>query len=486
MRRQMEQAARAGADAVELRLDYLAIAPSEGEIEFLIKDAPVETIATCRPANAGGKFTGGENHRLELLRIAGRQGAAFADVESGTPVSDWPACPIIESFHDFGGRPDNLDEIAGRMSGSAAAVSKIAFSAAEPRDALAALDLLRSGKKSTLALAMGEHGQISRILARKFGAFGTFASLESGLESAPGQPTIGQMKELYRWDSIGPATAVFGVIGYPIAHSMSPAIHNAAFAHAGVDAVYLPIRVEPGGENFRRFLDAVSERPWLGWRGLSVTIPHKENALAWVGAANCDELSARIGAINTITFGPAGPRGDNTDYTAAIAALCSAMGIGPEGLAGRNVAVLGAGGAARAVVAALTHYKTDVVVCNRTLERAEALAEEFGCRSSPLSPPARIEARIIINCTSVGMHPNVNACPLAEISPATRVVFDTIYNPIETALLKLARKAGCTCVSGLDMFVNQAVAQFEIWTGRKAPREIMRQKVLEKLAAADK
>ena len=331
---------------------------------------------------------------------------------------------------------------------------------------------------------MGPAGLASRVLAGKVGSFGTFAALSADSASAPGQPTLEEFRRLYRWADVSGGSAVYGVVGCPVAHSMSPAIHNAAFAAAGIDAVYLPLHLEPGPGHFDRFIDAVLARPRLDWRGLSVTIPHKENALAYVGPQRCDELAVRIGAVNTITFLPDGSlRGDNTDYAAAVDALCAGMGIGRADLAGRRAAVAGAGGVARAVVAALVRYGADVCVYNRTVSRAARLAEDFGCRAAGLDDLPATDAEILVNCTSVGMHPNVDDCLLERIPTSVRVVFDTVYNPPETLLLRRARRAGCACASGVEMFVNQAVLQFEKWTGRPAPRSVMRGVVLERLAA---
>jgi 3-dehydroquinate dehydratase/shikimate dehydrogenase len=290
------------------------------------------------------------------------------------------------------------------------------------------------------------------------------------------------MLALYRWRQIGAATRVFGVVGCPVGHSMSPAVHNAAFTAAGIDAVYLPLRVESGPEAFDRFIRAVLDRPWLDFGGFSVTIPHKVNALRAVGRDRCDELAWRIGAVNTLTISPDGQlRGDNTDYAAALDALVGAMGIERAGLSGRAVAVLGAGGAGRAIVAGLRHYGAEVTIYNRTASRGAELAEEFGAAARGLDDLARCQAEIVINCTPLGMHPHVDASPLEAVPPSARVVFDTIYNPIDTLLLGQARRAGCLCVSGLEMFVNQAVAQFELWTGRPAPADVMRRVVLEQL-----
>ena len=485
MRAQMLAAARDGADAVELRLDYLAIRPTRQDLADLLADAPLPTIATCRPTAEGGRFTGGECDRLAVLADAATLGATWVDVEAGvTPhYRPAPAGKQILSRHDFKRCPPDLDEIVAGLDRDDAAINKIAFASAGPEDALRAFDVIRTCRKPTIALAMGEAGVISRILAGKLGAFGTFAALDAATRSAPGQPTLDEFVGLYRAKSLTPETHVYGVIGCPVGHSMSPAIHNAAFAAAGMDACYVPLLIQPDEDDFRRFMDAVLARPWLDLRGLSVTIPHKEHALRYVGADRCDPLAVKIGAVNTITVSSDGElAGDNTDYAGALDSLAGGMGITPQQLKGRRVAVIGAGGVARAIVAGLTHWGCDVTIHNRTVPRGEALAEEFGCRALPLSAAADADAEIVINCTSLGMHPKVDAAPLERIAPGVRVVFDTIYNPLETRLLAMARAAGCLAVSGLEMFVNQAAAQFETWTERPAPRDVMREVTISRLA----
>jgi len=506
MRRAMTAAAQAGADAVELRLDYL-LDTSDAALALLLTDPPCPVLLTCRAAAEGGKSAAADRRRAALLARAVKLGGRWVDFEraamghAGELIEalaadrgDLGRCELIVSAHDFAGRPDDLPAQLAEMEAAGGDVNKFAFAAAGPEDAWAAFDLLRAAAKPTIALAMGAAGVPSRILAGKFGAFGTFAALAPGAGSAPGQPTLAELKRLYRWDAITPQTKVFGVIGCPVGHSMSPAIHNAAFAADGLDAVYVPLRIEPGADNFNRFIDAALERPWTHLAGLSVTIPHKENALARVGPGNVDALARAIGAVNTIVFtgNSAAPlRGINTDYAAAIDALVTAMGCEREALAGRRVAVLGAGGAARAIVAALAHYRADTTVYNRTVRRAECLADEFNARdgggtvaAAGRDELAQAEAEIFINCTPIGMHPNTDASPLpAELAlPANAVVFDTIYNPAETLLLRRATAAGCTTVSGIDMFLNQAVAQYQAWTHRTAPRQIMCNIVLEKLA----
>ena len=482
MRAGMRAADAAGADMVECRLDYLEKVDRPA-LRALLKDRPLPVIMTFRPARQGGRFDGREPDRLGILFTAGKLGADYLDVEDDVPESHRPRGRVILSHHDFQRRPADLDAIVARLKDSEAAVAKIAFLSQGPEDAVTACRILRGAGKPAIALAMGEHGATSRILARKFGAFGTFASLQEGAESAPGQFTIQQMKTLYRWDCIGPATAVYGVIGCPVVHSMSPAIHNAAFAHAGVDAVYVPLRIEPGPESFNRFMHALRQAPWMDFRGLSVTIPHKENALAAVGEESVDELSRRIGAVNTIRIEADGTlRGWNSDYAAAMDALVGAMGIRREDLAGRNVAVLGAGGAARAIVAALTYYHAAVTIYNRTVSRGERLAAEFGAAARGREALEYLEAEILINCTSIGMYPDMDASPIPpHVLQGVQVVFDTVYNPIETRLLREAAEAGCRTVCGVDMFVGQAATQFETWTGRQAPRELMRKVVLKHL-----
>ena len=481
MARGAAEAAAQGADLVELRLDLLDRPPSPPRVASLIEACPLPAIVTLRPTRQGGRYNGDEAERLALLQHALDAGAAWIDVEDDVPAERRPRGAVILSHHDFGGCPADLDAIVDAMEASDAAVNKVAFAAAGPDEALRAFDVLRRCRKPTIALAMGEEGLLSRIAAPKFGAFGTFAALAAGAESAPGQPTIDQLRGLYRWDSIGPGTTLYGVIGCPVGHSMSPAIHNAAIEAAGLDGLYVPLLVHPDEECFRRLLDGIRRRTWLDWRGLSVTIPHKEHALRAVGAAGCDPLAVTIGAVNTISLEPDGSlRGDNTDYAAAIDSLCGALEIERPHLAGRKVAVLGAGGVSRAIAAGLADCGARVTVYNRTRARAEELAGDFGARGGDLAD-APGDAEVVINGTSVGMHPRADATPLPNLPSTVRLVFDTIYNPIQTRLLTEARAAGAAVLTGVDMFVAQGAAQFERWTGQAAPRDIMRAVIVERL-----
>jgi 3-dehydroquinate dehydratase/shikimate dehydrogenase len=303
------------------------------------------------------------------------------------------------------------------------------------------------------------------------------------------------MKRLYRWDAINANTRVYGVVGSPIMHSMSPAIHNAAFERIGHDGVYLPLLVNEGYESFKAFMETFLAFEPLHLSGLSVTIPHKENALRYLKekGGRVDPLAESIGALNTIVVESGSTlRGFSTDYSAILDSITSAMGIEREDLADYRVAVIGAGGTGRTAVAALAHYGATVVVYNRTKERAEALAADFNGKSGKVVA-ARMEklcdscCHIYINTTSVGMHPNVDATPFGERMPEFSegaVVFDSIYNPMETRLLREAKERGVKTISGVEMFVRQAAGQFEAWTGKPAPTDLMRRVVEGRLGGA--
>ncbi len=484
LRREAVLAAEAGADMLELRVDDLTQS-------FPLPELPVPYILTCRPAREGGQSELGDADRLDLLAEFAEHGAAYVDVELDTlmrrpDLADPRTFPyrIIVSVHDFKGRPPlsrHLIEMATRQ----ARVHKLAWTARSIRDNLESFELLRSPLRPTIAICMGEAGLLSRVLAKKFGGFLTYVALRPSEVTAPGQPTIEQVKRLYRWDAIGAETRVYGVVGAPVAHSLSPAVHNAAFEHARENAVYLPMLVQPGYESFKAFMEEfVAFRP-LHLRGLSVTIPHKENALRYLRekGARVDPLAEEVGAVNTVSISEAAElSGFNTDYAAIVDTVCAALKIDPEELAGKRVAVIGAGGTARTAVAAMANLGATVVVYNRTKEKAEQIAREFDGRTGKVVA-ARLEklcdscCHVFINTTPVGMHPNVEESPLGERLPEftpDTLVFDAIYNPSKTKLLRQAEAAGARTVGGAEMFIRQAVKQFEIWTGGAAPVDVMR------------
>lgn len=487
--REIALAAERGAEMVELRIDELEDAEV---VRQVVSRGTLPCIVTCRAAAEGGRSQLEDRKRFDLLRVAREAGAAYVDVElaaSGALLeqASWMQSgqpnKLILSTHDFTGRPQRLYNLLKQLQESPADVQKVVWTARSIRDNAEVFEILRDRTKPTIALCMGEAGLISRVLAKKFGAFLTFASLAPGGGTAAGQVSLEQMKRLYRWDAIGAGTKVYGVVASPVGHSMSPTIHNAAFEAAGHDGVYLPLLVEAGYERFKAFMETFAPQEGLDLCGLSVTLPHKENALRYLRekGAEVEPLAERIGAVNTIVIDRAGGvarmRGFNSDYGAILDSITSELGITREQLKGVPTAVLGAGGTGRTAVAALAQYGADVTVYNRTAARAKVLAEEFGVKSGDWSELVKADARIWFNATSMGMSPKVDQSPLPAPLPvkAGDLVFDAVYNPMRTLLLRQAKSAGARTIGGVEMFVRQAAGQFEAWTGLEAPRQLMRQ-----------
>ncbi len=503
------RAAEFGADLVEYRLD-----PYEGDpagLARLVDRSPLPCLVTCRAGWEGGTTDRPEADRLERLRAAcsGSRRPAYLDVELAAyqrdpafrdgvrALVDGDGPGLILSSHDFKTRPPTLYQaLEAMIDDPYCRVIKLAWFARSLRDNLEAFEILRQDYKPAIALCMGEFGLPSRVLAKKFGALLTFAALDRASGTAPGQPTLAEMKSLYRWDAQRESTRVYGVIGYPVGHSMSPPVHNAGFTAADYDGIYLPMPIPPEYEHFKATVGAWLDAEWFGFRGASVTIPHKENLLRFVRdrGGEIEPLSVQIGAANTLTVEEGGQlRALNSDYAAVLDSVCDALSIPRDALAGKRVAVLGAGGAARAVVAGFAGHGAAVVVYNRTIERARELADAFNGRTGNVAAAALDRAGdsccdVIVNCTPIGMHPHVDATPMpAELvkhwGPGT-VVFDTIYNPIETRLLREARAAGCVTIPGFEMFVRQAATQFEAWTGQPAPLDRFRDTLRTRLSAS--
>jgi 3-dehydroquinate dehydratase / shikimate dehydrogenase len=511
---QMQHAVNAGATMVELRCDQ---APAETITAVLTArprqpdGSPLPAIVTIRLVTEGGQYRGEESHRLRLFQTAIQTGANFIDIEwlAWTQNTDWHrpilelckthGCKLILSRHDFAGRfaqqgfEKTVEELRSTPAGD---ILKIVWTPSTVVDAIDALHLTQEqadrNDRPLLALTMGQFGQLSRLLGAKFGQPFTFATLPGDGGTAPGQPSITDLVTSYRWNQQLRDTKVFGVIGWPVGHSMSPAIHNAGFDDVGINAVYLPIPVQPSYEEFKAVVDALRSCPNMHLGGLSITIPHKENALRYVrdNGGTVDALSDHIGVVNTIVFHDHSLYGLNSDFSGALDALTDAMQIQRDHLAGQRVAVLGAGGAARAIVAGLAFSGATVVVYNRNLERARQLAADFDGQTgkviaAPLEKLCDSCCRIYINATPLGMYPHVDRCPV-DFDPdwsSDTVVFDTIYNPLQTKLLQLAASKGALTISGLEMFVRQAATQFQHFTGQPAPMDIFRNVVRQRLEA---
>ncbi|MBN1911581.1 MAG: shikimate dehydrogenase [Pirellulales bacterium] len=470
-----------GAKLVELRLDYIR---GNVNLKRLLTDRPCPVIVTFRREEDGGRFAGTEQERQVLLRLAIAEGADYVDIEEDIAglIPRFGKTKRVISLHDFRKTPDDLGAVYARLRGLDPDVIKICTMANRPQDNLRMLQTVRNADVPTVGVCMGDIGVPSRILAGKYGAPFTYATFHHERTLAPGQLSFEQMTNIYRYEKIGPATEVYGVIADPIGHSLSPLIHNAAFDHCGMDKVYLPFRIPR--EDLAAFLDEADQ--W-DLRGLSVTIPHKEGVLPKLTKA--DEAVQGIGACNTIVFEGPNRIGHNTDYRAAMTSLEEAMGGSEDGkenpIAGKTALVLGAGGVGKALVYGLKRREAKVIVSDGRNDVARQLATRLGCHAIEWNKRQTVSADILVNGTPVGMHPNVDETPFPKLNlRPTMVVFDAVYNPESTLLIKDARSRNCRVVTGLDMFVRQACLQFELFTGQEGPSELMRDVIRRTISAA--
>jgi len=471
--------AERGAKLVELRLDYLDESP---DLSRLLTNRPTATIVTCRRPNDGGRWQHSEEQRQALLRAAINLQVEYVDLEKDVAgqIPRSGSTQRIVSHHDFDETPDRLEEIHAEMCKLDPDVVKLVTMANTPSDMVRILKIVEASKVPTVGFCMGEFGLPSRILCGKYGAPFTYAAASSDREVAPGQLSFDDMQKVYHFDDLDSDTQVYGVLGDPIAHSMSPLIHNAAFRHEGMNAVYVPLRVP--ADVFSETLDAFE---WLRFQGYSITIPHKQAVIAKAG--HCDEPVQDSGAANTLFRDQSGDwQATNTDYQAALESI--QIGLlnlyGDPSLQGRRLLMLGAGGVARAIGMAVLREGAELTIANRTHSRAVALADQLGCRLVPWEDRAAEQADILVNCTAVGMTPHVDQTPYQGDWLGERtLVFDTIYNPETTLLLKQARERGCETVNGVEMFVRQAARQFELFAGRPAPIDLMRETVRQRISS---
>jgi len=457
---------------VELRLDWLV---DDSEIDRFLrqlrsKKPRATLIATCRRRAAGGKYRGSIANQLLHLAEALRAGCAWYDLE----IESVRECPPelldvlvgegrqLTSAHFFRRMPLGLGRIVSDLHRPASNAIKIAAQC----DSLAGgLKLLRIAhrRRNVVAVPMGDIALPLRVLALREGSALSYGPVENA--TAPGQVSLDQMKNLYRADRLDRRTRVYGIVGNPVGHSLSPVIQNAAFQARRMNAVYLPFLVR----DLRDFLAAIEP---LGIAGFSVTLPHKQAVLRHLDG--CDPLAAAIGAVNTVVVRGGGKLyGYNTDYVGVLRALEPRIP-----LRGSRVLIVGAGGAARAVAFALAQAGASVCICARRANRARALAKAVHGEVVTRASLRREFFDAIVNATPVGMHPSVNDSPLDARDLNCRLVFDTIYRPRQTKLLRLAAQGGIETVSGIEMFIAQGTAQWEIWTGQRAPFEIMRKAAL--------
>ena len=463
--------AQRGAQLVELRLDWLANPP---DLTFLLAERPTPVVCTCRRAQDQGRWRGSEEQRQALLRAAIAAGAEYVDIEAdiAAGIRRYGTTKRIVSYHNFEETPEDLEEIHERLTKLDPDIVKIVTMANSAIDSVRMLRLVAAAKVPTLGFCMGEMGLLSRVLCGRYGSPFTYCSFSSEREFAPGQISFDEMANVYHYDRIDRNTHIFGVLGDPIKQSLSPLVQNAAFQADGYNGVYLPLRV------FRQALgETLEEFKWLEIRGYSVTIPHKEAVLEEI--VRHDDMVDDIGAANTLyRDSRLHWRAANTDYEAALAALRANIMEhgGSEGdLRGKKVLILGAGGVARATGLGLVRAGCGVTVSSRTHSRTVSLAERLGCQQIHWENRGAVFADILVNCTPIGMFPDVDETPFPmNWFRDDMIVFDTVYNPENTLFLKEARMHSCRTISGIEMFVRQAALQYEYFTGRGAPIDVMR------------
>lgn len=473
--------------AIELRLDYLR-GPEERDALFrwLTRQPRLPTIiATCRTRRGGGRFAGSVQSELAILAQAVRAGCRWCDVEVESARQVKPdelrsalaPASLLISGHDFKRVPSGLARLPGELARLGAHAVKVAAHCDDLADARRLLGIAR-GRRNLVVVPMGEGVLAARVLALREGSALTYACVAGA--TAPGQLSLDALRNVYRLGAgqrrgarhITRRTRVYGVIGDPIGHTLSPLLHNAAFAARGVDAVYLPFRVR----DLRDFLSSIQE---FGIAGFSVTLPHKESILRHLD--ECDPLAAEVGAVNTVAVRGGGRLyGYNTDYVGVLKSIERRVSLKSS-----RVLLLGAGGSARAAAFALARAGAAVNVCARRPARARALARAVGGEAIARGALRGEFFDAIVNCTPVGMYPG-GGSPLEASELNCRVVMDLIYRPRKTELLRLAERRGIATISGVEMFLAQGAAQWEIWTGHRAPAAAMHRALLGALDAEEK
>jgi 3-dehydroquinate dehydratase/shikimate dehydrogenase len=465
---------------LEFRLDYLEkpLLALPKLKHFLSENTAVTAIATCRRAANGGKFAGNLAAEMEILSKAATSGFHIVDLElesaEGLKKGELQklretGVALIISHHDFAATKD-LDGIYKRIEPLQPDFIKIVPTAKTLTDNVTLMRFIeRMDEHSNIVgICMGDAGIISRVLGLRAGSAFTFAAATAGEETGPGQIAARTLIETYRIDQVDAATKVYGVAGNPIRSSLSPIMMNTAFRRETVNAVYLALQATKLSD----LLKLVHEIPI---QGLSVTMPLKQEIMAHL--EKTDPLSAKIGACNTVLRAQDGKLyGFNTDVAGITGPLEKRMS-----LRGAKALVLGAGGAARAAVFGLRDKGADVFILNRTAETAQKLAKQSGSKTIKKDALAKTPFDVIINATPIGMA-GIKATPLLEAKDLnTKLVFDLVYNPLETPLLRLARQQSIPIITGIEMFVQQGARQFEIWTGKPAPEEEMLRVVIHSL-----
>ncbi len=463
-----------GSTFLEFRLDYLPDPAAGIEVlrKFRQSYPDSQILSTCRHHSASGHFKGSLEQQVQLLEDALRAGAAFVDLEVESSEKLKRAVsqlrelgPVCISYHNFERTPA-LEPIYRRLRKHSADVYKIATTARKPTDNLRLMDFARAHlDHPVIALGMSEIGVASRILVSSFGSLFTYAAPMAEEGTAPGQIPAKMLRGLYRAEKLTKQTRVYGVIASPVSHSKSPLIHNRAFHARRVDAVYLPFLVPP-----LQLPDWMKFAAKMPVQGFSVTIPHKQRIVNHLDIVA--PLAKRIGAVNTVWRKAGKWRGTNTDAEGVLKPLARHLR-----LARSSILIAGYGGAARAAAIALGDASARVTVTGRNMKKAQALAAAVKGEAITLREACERHFDALVHATPLGMTPHTEGCLFDGAIPAD-LVFDMVYNPRETLLLKRATEQGLTVVGGIEMLLEQAAHQFEIWTGETAPRAVMREALL--------
>src|SRR5215472_11845814 len=469
--------AESGETFLEFRLDYLPDPCRGADVirGFLDKFPDCIILATCRRHQNRGKFNGSIEEQLAVLDRAVRNGAHAIDVEIETAemaperLSQFRGrAQVILSYHNYEATPP-MDTIVNRMLRITADAYKVVTTARKPSDNVRVLSAAKAlPKHRMVVLAMGELGFPTRVLSPVFGGIYSYAAPLYAEGTAAGQVSSRYLRHLYRVEKLTKAAKIYGVIADPVRHSISPAVHNRAFQARRIDAVYLPYLVSPA--QLRDFFSLADKLPLAGF---SVTIPHKQKIIRYLDWV--DPLARRIGAVNTVWRKAGKWRGANTDAAGVTGPLSRMLKLQRS-----SVLVVGNGGAARSAVFALSDAGAKISLVGRNPDRVRALAKICGAEALGRDQLDNRRFDVVVHATPLGMFPHVNECFFNGNIPAD-VVFDMVYNPMETALIRKAKEQGKTTVPGLEMFIEQAVRQFEIWTGETAPRAAMQKAALEAL-----
>lgn len=485
---EMGKAREVGADLVEIRLDCLRTLNAKQDLQVLITKSPLPTLVTYRPVWEGGQYEGDEKKRQDVLRQAMELGANYVDIELQV-ADDFNQSiegkkpekfKLIVSSHNFHNTPsvEAIGNLLARIQATGADIAKIVTTAVDITDVARIFQISVHSHIPMIGIVMGERGLISRLLSPKFGGYLTYGALEAGAVSAPGQPTVKDLVDLYNFRLIRPDTKIYGILGKPIGHSKSPLLFNESFKKLGLNAVYVHLLVD----DVVKFFNTYTSPDFCGY---SCTIPHKEVVLQCMD--EIDPIAKKIAAVNNLVRKPDGKfKAYNTDYIGAISAIEDGLrgsnGTSPaigSPLAGKLFVVLGAGGAGKSLAYGAKEKGARVVVANRSFERAKDLADKVGGQAMTLDEVQNFhpeEGMILANTTSVGMKPGFDKTPLnKEALKHYTLVFDAIYTPKDTRLLTEARENGCIIVYGTEMLIRQGFEQWKNFTGLPAPEDLFRE-----------